>query len=107
MTNTELRKEIVSLARKFYLQEPKPKFIPGKTYIPPSGKVLDENDCANLVEASLDMWLTAGRFATEFETKLAARFGTRFSKLTVSGSAANIYNTDFTKIRGKSNPTRK
>ena len=90
MTNTELRKEIVSLARKFYLEEPKPKFIQGKTYIPHSGKVLDENDCANLVEASLDMWLTAGRFATEFETKLAARFGTRFSKLTVSGSAANL-----------------
>jgi CDP-4-dehydro-6-deoxyglucose reductase, E1 len=90
MTNTELRKEIISLARKFYREEPKPKFTPGETYIPPSGKVLDENDCANLVEASLDMWLTAGRFATEFETKLAARFGTRFSKLTVSGSAANL-----------------
>lgn len=90
MSELATRENIVNLARQFYEQQPKPKFIAGETYIPPSGKVLDADDCGNLVEASLDMWLTAGRFADEFEAKLAARFGTLHSKLTVSGSAANL-----------------
>lgn len=65
-------------------------FVPGETYIPPSGKVLDASDCANLIDASLDMWLTAGRFASQFEPTLAKKFGKKLSKLTVSGSAANL-----------------
>lgn len=65
-------------------------FVPGETYIPPSGKVLDALDCANLIDASLDMWLTAGRFASQFEPTLAKKFGKKLSKLTVSGSAANL-----------------
>lgn len=51
---------------------------------------MDGEDCANLVDAALDMWLTAGRYATEFESELARTFGTKLSKLTVSGSAANL-----------------
>ncbi|MDA8812526.1 lipopolysaccharide biosynthesis protein RfbH, partial [Amylibacter sp.] len=43
-----------------------------------------------LIDASLDMWLTAGRFAREFEPSLAKIFGRKLSKLTVSGSAANL-----------------
>lgn len=66
------------------------QFIPGETYIPPAGKVLDAQDCANLIDASLDMWLTAGRFAARFEPTLAKKFGKKLSKLTVSGSAANL-----------------
>ena len=66
------------------------EFIPGETYIPPSGKVLDADDCAHLIDASLDMWLTAGRFASQFEPTLAKKFGKKLSKLTVSGSAANL-----------------
>ena len=66
------------------------EFVPGETYIPPSGKVLDADDCAHLIDASLDMWLTAGRFASQFEPTLAKKFGKKLSKLTVSGSAANL-----------------
>jgi CDP-6-deoxy-D-xylo-4-hexulose-3-dehydrase len=84
------RSEIIRLAREYFESKPKQPFVPGETYIPPSGKVMDGEDCAHLIDASLDMWLTAGRFADRFEEELAARFGTRFAKLTVSGSAANL-----------------
>ena len=52
--------------------------------------MLNSSDCANLIDASLDMWLTAGRFAAQFEPTLAKKFGKKLSKLTVSGSAANL-----------------
>lgn len=84
------RNEIVRLAREFYKTRAIVPFEPGVTYIPPSGKVMDEEDCAHLIDASLDMWLTAGRYADQFEEELAVKFGRRFCKLTVSGSAANL-----------------
>jgi CDP-6-deoxy-D-xylo-4-hexulose-3-dehydrase len=86
----EMRAEILQRARDYFNARPVSPFEPGTTYIPPSGKVMDEDDCAHLIDASLDMWLTAGRFADRFEEELAARFGSRFAKLTVSGSAANL-----------------
>lgn len=89
MTN-DLRQEILDLSRRFHAEKPAPDFVPGETYIPPSGKVMDTDDCVSLIDASLDMWLTAGRFADEFETELARKFGRKLSKLTVSGSAANL-----------------
>jgi CDP-4-dehydro-6-deoxyglucose reductase, E1 len=84
------RQDVLSLSRKFFEDQTIQKFVPGVTYIPPSGKVVDSDDLANLVDASLDMWLTAGRFSDDFEAALAAYFGVRFSRLTVSGSAANL-----------------
>ena len=84
------RSAIMQLAREYFENRPQPEFVPGVTYIPPSGKVMDADDCAHLIDASLDMWLTAGRFAEQFEEELAAKFGRRYSKLTVSGSAANL-----------------
>ena len=85
------KSDILQASRKFFEENHGTRvFEPGVTYIPPSGKVLDADDCANLVDASLDMWLTAGRYADEFETKLAGKFGRKLSKLTVSGSAANL-----------------
>ncbi len=84
------REDIVAMARAWYDAQPASAFVPGETYIPPSGKVMDGDDCAALVDASLDMWLTAGRYAQRFERELADRFGRRDSKLTVSGSAANL-----------------
>lgn len=85
------REEIISASRAFFEKNHAPRqFIPGQSYIPPSGKVLDAEDCAHLIDASLDMWLTTGRYADEFESKLAKRFGRKLSKLTVSGSAANL-----------------
>jgi len=78
------------MARAWYEAQPVPEFVPGETYIPPSGKVVDGADCAALIDASLDMWLTAGRYAKQFESEIAGRFGLRDAKLTVSGSAANL-----------------
>ena len=84
------RDEIIRLARAYHDDREAAPFVPGETYIPPSGKVMDADDCAHLIDASLDMWLTAGRYADRFEDELAAKFGRRFAKLTVSGSAANL-----------------
>lgn len=85
------RQDILDLSEEYLTDRLAPRpFVPGETYIPPSGKVLDANDGLSLVDAALDMWLTAGRFADEFETKVASKFGRKLSKLTVSGSAANL-----------------
>jgi CDP-6-deoxy-D-xylo-4-hexulose-3-dehydrase len=86
-----LREQILSLGDAFFAEhESRKTFIPGHTYIPPSGKVLDAEDLRNLLDASLDMWLTAGRYGGEFEKALAVHFGVQHSRLTVSGSAANL-----------------
>ena len=58
--------------------------------IPASGKVLDEEDLFNLIDASLDMWLTAGRFAEEFEKEFPKFLGRRYCALVNSGSSANL-----------------
>lgn len=86
-----LRAEILRLSRQhFDLQQAGKSFVPGETYIPPTGKVMDANDCEALMDASLDMWLTAGRYAQQFEEDLPRKFGRKYAKLTVSGSAANL-----------------
>ncbi len=86
-----LREQILSLGEAFFAEHDSGKvFIPGQTYIPCSGKVLDAGDLRHLLDASLDMWLTAGRHVRTFESALAARFGLKYSRLTVSGSAANL-----------------
>lgn len=87
-----LRAQIVQSSREYQrLANPTKAFVAGQSYIPVSVKVMDEDDMANLVEASLDMWLTAGRFAREFEEKLPAYFGRKTGALLVnSGSSANL-----------------
>lgn len=59
-------------------------------YIPASGKLLDEKELLNMIDASLDMWLTAGRFNDEFEKKFAQFLGARYCLSTNSGSSANL-----------------
>lgn len=66
------------------------KIVPGENYIPVSGKVITEEDVLWGIEATMDAWLTAGRFAEELERKLAGYFGSRFSLLVNSGSSANL-----------------
>lgn len=58
--------------------------------IPASGKILDEDDLFNLIDASLDMWLTAGRFAQKFETEFPKFLGSKYCTLVNSGSSANL-----------------
>ena len=65
-------------------------FVPGETVVPVSGKVLDKEDFAALVDASLDGWLTAGRFHKEFEEGLANYVGAKSALFVNSGSSANL-----------------
>lgn len=64
--------------------------IPGESYIPVTGKVIDENDILNGVEAALDGWLTAGRFSNQFEKEFANYFKAPKALLVNSGSSANL-----------------
>ena len=66
------------------------KFLPGKTYIPVSGKVFNQEEIDNLIEAARDGWWTEGRFAKKFEKEFAELFGVRYVSLVNSGSSANL-----------------
>jgi CDP-6-deoxy-D-xylo-4-hexulose-3-dehydrase len=66
------------------------QIIPGVNYIPVTGKVLDVDDILHGVDATLDGWLTAGRYSKDLERELARYFGSRFSFLVNSGSSANL-----------------
>lgn len=86
-----LRSEILSSVQSFASESLKtPEFIPGETVLPVSGKVLDPSDIAALVDASLDGWLTAGRFHKDFEKSLAKYVGVRNAVFVNSGSSANL-----------------
>ena len=65
-------------------------FVPGTTVIPPSGKLIDASEIKNMVEASLDTWLTTGRFNALFEKKLAQFIGIEHLITVNSGSSANL-----------------
>ena len=93
MSNTleTLRAEIATLVSAYAKEQYKEKaFVPGETVIPPSGKLLGEEELQNMVAASLDGWLTTGRFNVEFEKKLAAFLGVKYCLSVNSGSSANL-----------------
>jgi CDP-4-dehydro-6-deoxyglucose reductase, E1 len=86
-----LRRQILELAREYErLRRPAVTFVPGETLIPASGKVVGEEELENLIDASLDLWLTTGRFAEAFERQFAAWMGVRHAILVNSGSSANL-----------------
>jgi CDP-6-deoxy-D-xylo-4-hexulose-3-dehydrase len=85
------RQEILSLVENFASESLKvQEFLPGESPVPVSGKVLDPSDIAALVDASLDGWLTAGRFHEDFERGLARYVGARSALFVNSGSSANL-----------------
>ena len=93
MSNTleNLRVEIATLVSAYAKEQYKEKaFVPGETVIPPSGKLLGEEELQNMVAASLDGWLTTGRFNVEFEKKLSAFLGVKYCLSVNSGSSANL-----------------
>ncbi len=65
-------------------------FIPGKSRVNYAGRVFDEKEIINAVDASLDFWLTEGRFSEEFSEKIAEFLGVEHVLLTNSGSSANL-----------------
>jgi CDP-6-deoxy-D-xylo-4-hexulose-3-dehydrase len=87
----QLRAQILELAAEFQREQfPEEPFVAGQSAVPVSGKVLDADDMRNLVDASLDFWLTTGRFALEFDHQFARFFGVRSATLVNSGSSANL-----------------
>lgn len=88
---TRLRHDILEKVKAYYASEKTgKKFIPGNTVIRYAGRVYDEEELVNLVDASLDFWLTAGRYAEKFERDLAKFLGIKHCLLTNSGSSANL-----------------
>ncbi|MFA4989763.1 MAG: lipopolysaccharide biosynthesis protein RfbH [Candidatus Omnitrophota bacterium] len=87
----QLRRDILKRVRAYYiLDKANKKFIPGESFIFYSGRVYDEKEMVNLVDASLDFWLTAGRYARKFEKNLADFLGVKHCLLVNSGSSANL-----------------
>ena len=75
-----IRKKIKILAKLYYRLE-KPDARKG-SYIPVSGKVLGEEELENMLDATLDMWLTTGRFNKQFEKDFAQYLGTKYALTT-------------------------
>jgi CDP-6-deoxy-D-xylo-4-hexulose-3-dehydrase len=87
----ELRAKINSLVKEYAVEVYLPKkFVAGESVIPPSGKVIGSAELENMVDASLDGWLTTGRFNEQFEKKLAEFIGVDFVLSVNSGSSANL-----------------
>lgn len=83
-----LRKLVKTTAKIYYNSVFKKKRE--KKYIPASGKLLDWEDLSAMIDASLDMWLTAGRFNDKFEKEFARYLGVKYALSTNSGSSANL-----------------
>jgi CDP-6-deoxy-D-xylo-4-hexulose-3-dehydrase len=91
MTEAQLKEQILSLVDQYASQAFVPiPFQPGVSPVPPSGKVIGGAELKNMVEASLDGWLTTGRFNDAFEERLAQFLGVKFALTTNSGSSANL-----------------
>lgn len=91
MEASDLRSRILDLVEQYAALSHVPgTFMPGETPVPASGKVIGSQELRSLVDASLDGWLTAGRFNDEFEKKLAEFLGVRHVLTTNSGSSANL-----------------
>lgn len=87
----QLRLQIAKLVDEYAAIEFATKdFEPGKTLVPPSGKVIGAEELKNMVDASLDGWLTTGRFNDLFEKKLAEFIGVKYAITVNSGSSANL-----------------
>ena len=87
----KLRNEIFNLVEKFYtLKFRKRKFIPGQTPVRYAGRFFDHLEMIKLIDSSLDFWLTAGRYAEEFEARLSDLLEVSDALLVNSGSSANL-----------------
>jgi CDP-6-deoxy-D-xylo-4-hexulose-3-dehydrase len=90
-TPDELRRQIGELVRQYADAQFAPRpFVPGESVIPPAGKVIGASEIELMVEASLDGWLTTGRFNARFEEGLAQLTGAPHVLTTTSGSSANL-----------------
>jgi CDP-6-deoxy-D-xylo-4-hexulose-3-dehydrase len=87
----QLRAEILEKTKEYYVAKFSDKtFIPGKSRLNYAGRVFDETEIVNAVDASLDFWLTEGRYSEEFAEKIADFLEVENVLLTNSGSSANL-----------------
>lgn len=88
----ELKRQILQLTREYYNEVHKTSkvFEPGKSFVNYGGRYFNDEEMVNLVDSSLDFWLTAGPWAHKFETRLAKWLGVKHCALTNSGSSANL-----------------
>lgn len=87
----KLRRQVQDAARQYYeaVHKPKKAFQPGDR-ISYGGRIFDSGEIINLIDASLDFWLTTGKYAECFERDFAAFLGVKYCSLVNSGSSANL-----------------
>lgn len=88
---SQARQEILELVTQYYekFKKDEKPFVPGER-VPYASRVYDQNEMVNLVDAALDFWLTAGKYASRFEKEFALMMGVKFAALVNSGSSANL-----------------
>jgi CDP-6-deoxy-D-xylo-4-hexulose-3-dehydrase len=87
----KIRRQMSELVKEYAALEFAPQaFVPGTTPIPPSGKLINSEELDLMVQASLDGWLTTGRFNQQFEEQLAKFLGVKYVLTVNSGSSANL-----------------
>lgn len=88
----ELKKQILELCREYYTEvhANKRPFVAGETFVNYGGRFYDSDEIVNLVDSSLDFWLTAGPWAHKFENGLAKWLGVKYCAVCNSGSSANL-----------------
>lgn len=90
-SETEARDYIKEVVEQYYhdFKEKKERFVPGDR-VPYASRVYDEKEMMALTDATLDFWLTTGRFAEQFEKEFASWIGVKYVHLVNSGSSANL-----------------
>ncbi|MGC9047048.1 MAG: DegT/DnrJ/EryC1/StrS family aminotransferase, partial [Minisyncoccia bacterium] len=86
----QIRNEIIELTKKYAMIKEKKEFIPGKTWILYSGRVFGNEEYEAMVEASLDGWVTEGKYTEQFEKELSNYLKVKYTALVNSGSSANL-----------------
>lgn len=89
----ELRARILELTREYHdaaFGGDKPDFVPGESRVSYAGRIFDDSELVNLVDSSLEFWLTYGRYSAQFEKRLGSWLGVREAYLVNSGSSANL-----------------
>ncbi len=88
----QIRHQILALTREYHAAQfaEKPAFVRGVSHVAYGGRVFDEREIVNLVDSSLDFWLTYGRYSKEFEKSLAEYLSIKHALLVNSGSSANL-----------------
>lgn len=89
---TKLKQQILELTREYYKEThgQHRDFVAGESFVNYGGRYFDDAEMVNLVDSSLDFWLTAGPWASKFEKEFAKWLGVRYCSLTNSGSSANL-----------------